>query len=229
MPDFDMPPARAGYPARGRWLIDRLRGEFALTEYQAAGFVGNPGYESAGFMKLREVGQPEGQGGYGWAQWTGDRRRKFLAWCVNVGLSWQSDEANVGFILLELHGDYRHTIDALRETDSLSAAVWSVGQTYERPGGTTNEHLPGFNDRLTYAMRALAGLPTVGAVDPPHEDAPTIPSEVIAAALAVSRLDKPERKLVQMGLKVAGLYTGRIDAIIGPLSRAALAAWRARG
>ena len=54
---------------------------FDLTAEQAAGVFGNLGTESAGFMAFHEKGQPEGKGGYGWAQWTADRRIEFFDFC----------------------------------------------------------------------------------------------------------------------------------------------------
>lgn len=225
---FDMPPASAGFSARGRWLIDRLMGDLGITEAQAAGIVGNLGFESGSLTMLHEIGQDDGKGGYGWAQWTAGRRVSFMTWCQDHGMAWQSDEANYGYLLAELRGDiprydFRYVVTLMKRCGTVDDAVFSFGTTYERPGGTTPDHLPGYADRLARAKEALAG-PRVGTSAP----TPSYPSDVVAAALAVSRLDDPERKLVQMGLKGYGLYAGAIDGLIGPRTKAALAAWRAR-
>lgn len=161
---FDMPPAPAGYPARGRWLIDRLMAELSLSENQAAGIVGNLGFESGGLTVLHEVGQPAGLGGYGWAQWTGPRRRQFFTWCDAQRLSYFSDEANYGFLLHELTGDYAYAVDTLRKAVALEAAVFFFGKRYEAPGGTTTTHLPGYAGRLERAKEALAGERTETAL-----------------------------------------------------------------
>jgi len=154
---------------RGGAVVRNLMVDLGLKDFQAAGLVGNLGFESGGVTKLHEIGQPEGKGGYGWAQWTGTRHTTFFAWCDQHGLDWQSNEGNYTYLLHELNGVYHITLDALRKTSTLEDAVFSVGQTYERPGGTTPTHLPGYDSRLKYAQEALAGVgtpaPTPGAVD----------------------------------------------------------------
>ena len=224
MPEFDMPPASAGFPARGRWLIDRLAAELELTEAQAAGIVGNIGFESGGLEKLHEIGQPDGRGGYGWAQWTGDRRVAFLDWAQAQGLAWQSDEANYGYLLVELRGAYRHTVEALRQTATVEQAVWSVGQTYERPGGTTSTHLPGYADRLARAREALSGPRTApkapGAITVADSPVPA-PSAAPYAATIPDLV-----RMLQMKLNEAGADPQLVvDGIPGPRTQAALLRW----
>lgn len=227
MTDFDMPPVSAGFPARGRWLIDHLSADLEISENQAAGIVGNLAFESGGLMTLQEIAPVAGRGGRGWAMWTSSRRVAFESWADNRKIDPDSNEANYGYLLVELRGAYKGTIDALRRKESVTNSVWSVGQTYERPGGTTPEHLPGFQSRLTYAMRALAGtyapsLTTGEPSTPVHTAEPPYLELVFA-------LEIPELKLIQEALKARGLYRGAIDATIGPLSRAALEANRKQG
>ena len=199
--DFDMP-ASGTWSERGGWVVKRLAADLGLTPEQAAGIVGNIGFESAGFTKLHEVGQPEGVGGYGWAQWTADRRVAYLAWCNANNLDWRGDEANYRYLLVELKGAYKRSVDALKQMGTVEAAVFSFGQTYERPGGTTPSHLPGYEGRLSYAERALAGAG--GAAVPDEPD----PVEVAVRALQ------------------AALHVG-VDGDPGPQTLGALAAWRA--
>lgn len=129
--------------------------EFDLTANQAAGIVGNLGFESDGLQAIQERGVAAPRGGFGWAQWTGPRRRAFELWCAKEGLDQHSDEAQYGFLLEELHGDYYYVIQGLRNKTLVGAAVWHVGQTYERPGGTTPNNLPGFEARRYRAYQAL--------------------------------------------------------------------------
>lgn len=153
-------PTPTSWEHRGGRVVQALMRDLGLALNAAGGLVGNLGFESAGFTHLREIGQPEGRGGYGWGQWTASRRRTFLLWCKLHNLDWRSDEANYGYLLVELRGAYHHTVDALKalgDDVALEDAVWSVGQTYERPGGTTDDNLPGYDDRLAYAYRAVAG------------------------------------------------------------------------
>lgn len=203
---FDMPGAEATFEERGGWVVNRLCSTFNLQPHQAAGIVGNVGYESGGFEKLREIGQPEGRGGYGWGQWTADRRVTFLAYAEAEGLDWRSDEANFGYLVKELSGSYKTTITQVAKTATLQAAVFSVGETYERPGGTTSSFLPGLADRTSWGQRALKGaqgtaLPAVAA---PVPDTPL--------QTAVRTL---QREINALGPTVA------VDGVIGPLTIAA--------
>lgn len=210
MSDFDMPPAPASFERRGGWLVNRLAADFDLTPVQAAGIVGNLGYESAGFKKLQET-KPAvagSRGGYGWAQWTGPRRRAFEKHAKANGLKPASDEANYRFLITELRGAYHATIINVSATETLSDAVFSVGQTFERPGGTTATHLPGMDGRVGYAERALTGAMT------PDDKAPADPVEMM--------------KDVQRALRDDGDYGGLIDGDPGPRTRQAMNDWRAR-
>ncbi len=105
---FDMPDASHTWEERGGWLVKRLAADFNLQPFQAAGIVGNLGFESVGLTKLREIGQSEGRGGYGWGQWTADRRKTFLAYAMAHGLDWRSDEANYDYLAAE-HTSRRDT------------------------------------------------------------------------------------------------------------------------
>jgi hypothetical protein len=210
---FDMPPVSAGYPARGRWLIDHLSADLEITEAQAAGIVGNLGFESGGLVELQERSPVAGRGGRGWAQWTGPRRVAFETWCAAHRLNPDTDEANYGYVLVEMRTSYGATVAALELTTTVEAAVWSVGQTYERPGGTDETHLPGFSDRLTYAMRALAG-PRVTA------EAGSSINEAWLTFVAATRT-------LQAALTAGGWKPGPDDGLFGPRTQAALDTWKA--
>jgi hypothetical protein len=84
-------------------VVNGLMADLKLKDFQAAGHVGGYGYESGEFKHLHEIGQPDNQGGYGWAQWTGSRRIAFFNWCDANGLDWRSDEANYGYTIYDLH------------------------------------------------------------------------------------------------------------------------------
>lgn len=202
MPNFDMP-AVGTWEQRGGWVVRSLMTEFGLTDFQAAGLVGNLGFESGGFDNLHEDGQPEGVGGYGWGQWTASRRKSFMAWCASHNLDWQSDEANYGYLLTELKGAYKGTIAVLQKAGTLEDAVFSVGQTYERPGGTTPTHLPGYDGRLGYAKRALAGAQAPG------------PTPIIDPIGRIKRIQ------IELGVVSDGAFGRRSRAALTELLRAA--------
>src|SRR4051812_14750474 len=120
-------------------LIKRLMSDFGLTDVQAAGIVGNLGHESAGFMRLQEIGPRAGRGGLGFAQWTGPRRVAFEQYCARTHQDPLSDGANYAYLWRELSGhqpgfDYRKAITELKKTETLSEAVKSFEGTYERAG-----------------------------------------------------------------------------------------------
>jgi hypothetical protein len=210
-PVFDMPDATHTFEERGAWLVKRLASDFELEPFQAAGIVGNLGFESGGFKQLQEIGPQGGRGGYGWAQWTGPRRVMFEGWAKGMGLAPSSDAANYGYLVFELRGEYKHTIEALRTTRTDADAVFSVGQTYERPGGTTATFLPGFDQRVRYARRALAGAG--GPLPVPGTDTA---APVTAAVRAL-----------QTALRPYG-YAGAIDGDPGGQTSAAIAEFRRR-
>ena len=207
---FNMPDASHSFEERGGWLAWRLLEVFDLHRFQGCGIVGNLGYESGGLKTLQEIepAVPGSRGGYGWAQWTGPRRRAFEAWAAAHVLEPSSDEANYGFLIYELRRDFDKMLDRLRETTTIEQAVFLVGRDYEAPGGTTDTHLPGFTDRLSYARRALFGA---GATTPAAQPRP----DVIERILAAERFHDG----VQAYQRSRGL---RPDAVIGPLTLAAL-------
>jgi hypothetical protein len=212
-PGFDMPDATHTFEERGGWLVKRLAADFNLQPFQAAGIVGNLGFESGGFKELQEIGVGGFErGGYGWAQWTGPRRREFEGWCAGKGLLPSSDEANYGFLWVELRGAYHHTIVAVSQTTNDADAVFSVGQTYERPGGTTSTFLPGFDGRLKYARRAMAGA----GVTPPLPQPPMPADSAARVERAIT--------VLQAALRPYG-YTTAIDGIWGNQTEAALQAY----
>ena len=202
---FNMP--QGNWWQRGGWVVQRLEKDLNLTLEEAAGIVGNLGFESAGFTAFQEKSPISGRGGWGWAQWTGPRRVAFEQWCTQHGLDQTSDEANYTFLVNELETTHRATVQALYKTHTLEEAVFSVGQTFERPFGTTPTNLPGYAERLTWARRALAGarltpLPTdPGPTVAPHKE-------------LVTAWDKI--KAIQVILEV------KPDGSFGPDSKAAL-------
>lgn len=222
---FDMPGVGASFEDRGGWVVKALAAEFSLTLAQAAGIVGNLGFESGGFKTLQEISPSVAgsAGGYGWAQWTGPRRTTFMTWCSAHSLKPSSDEANYGYLVAELSRVYHSTIVAVKNTTTVEDAVFSVGQTYERPGGTTPDHLPGYADRLVYAKRALAGAATAVLTGPTLSDA----GKAGAAPVSNQEDDIAQAiNLLQTLLQRAGFYMGALDSDPGPQTRAAITAWR---
>jgi hypothetical protein len=159
MSEFDMP--RTGtWEQRGGWVVRRLCADLQLSPEQAAGIVGNLGYESVGFTKLQEV-KPAGKGnagGYGWAQWTRSRRVQFEARCEAYNLAPSSDAANYGFLVAELTGSYRsYFTDRLRRCHDIEDACRLTHQRYETPSDVLDGSYRSGPARLVLARQALAG------------------------------------------------------------------------
>lgn len=134
-------------------LIGDLSKDFGLTPEQAAGVVGQLGHESAGFGTLQEVSPmvPGSRGGYGYAQWTGLRRKAFEEYAAANGLDPSSYEANYGFLANELRNTPEGAVlqDVAAAPDAMTAGRVFTDK-FLRPG------IPGYDSRDKWTERALA-------------------------------------------------------------------------
>ena len=171
-PRVALPPGLTVFQAKCLTYMPDLMERFDLTAEQAAGVFGNLGTESAGFTAFHEKGQPEDKGGYGWAQWTADRRIKFFSFCDDQvpALAPESDEASYGFLCVELEDPKREAqaITALKSTHTLEDAVEAFERTFERAG------VIGMPSRIVWARKALdiytkpPQVPVAGTDKVPH-------------------------------------------------------------
>lgn len=132
-------------------IMSALLSDFPIGLQDAAAIVGNLGHESGGFALMQEI-KPTvagSRGGYGWAQWTGPRRREFEAYCQRNRLDPASDRANYAFLFVELKGPERKAVPAVVAADGLDAKVKAFEQAFERAGV---KHYP---SRLKWAQQAL--------------------------------------------------------------------------
>lgn len=153
-------PATAGEPANiGAQLKRDLMATFGLTGIQAAGVVGNLDHESAGFKSLQEI-KPliaGSRGGYGYAQWTGPRRRAFEAWVQARGLDARSYAANWGFLKHELtNTEERRVLPRLRKARTVEDAARIFSGSSERGNsfdGFLRPGIPHMASRIARAKR----------------------------------------------------------------------------
>lgn len=143
-------------------LVSDLSKDFQLTPEQAAGVVGQLGHESAGFGKLQEVNPlvPGSRGGYGYAQWTGPRRKDFEAWAGSNNLDPNSYEANYGFLRNELANSPEGAVlPDLRAAPDAMTAGRVFTDKFLRPG------IPNYDSRAGWTQKALAfaNAPTASA------------------------------------------------------------------
>jgi hypothetical protein len=140
-------------------IMRKLMRDFPWSELDAAAVLGNIGGETGGFVHMQEI-KPlvaGSAGGFGFCQWTGPRRRAFMAWAASKGLKPESDEANYGFLVHELRTSESRTVDAVRragagleEKAALAAKVVAFERTFERAG------IPHHASRIRWAERAIA-------------------------------------------------------------------------
>ncbi len=157
----------------------KLIADFGLTDFQAAGVVGNGGTESGGFTQIQEIGPTSGRGGLGHFQWTGPRRRDFEAWLArNADKNWQPDtfDANYSMLYRELVGPESHAIPALKAARTLEQATEAFMNKFERPG------VPHLENRISWARKALAAYAAAGspvAVQPPPAQEPPPSTDLV--------------------------------------------------
>lgn len=132
----------------------KLKARFNLSTVDVAAVFGNLGHESAGFRALQEKKPlvPGSRGGYGWAQWTGSRRRLYEAYCEKNKLDPASNDANYAFLCEELAGPYAGAIRAMEVAHTLYSSTVAFERQYERAG------IKHYSSRYAYAKRALAVL-----------------------------------------------------------------------
>jgi len=139
LPEGEMRPTSRGDMSSdtGKRLTQDLMRDFGLTREQAAGFVGNLDHETGGFKFMQEIEPvvPGSRGGYGFAQWTGPRRRAFEAWAEENNLPLDSYEANYGYLRHELENTSEGSVlDPLRNAANVTDAATIVSEKFLRPG-----------------------------------------------------------------------------------------------
>ena len=114
----------------------KLMGDFPIGPVDAAAMLGNLGHESNGFTDLQELAPTVkgSRGGYGWAQWTGPRRRAYEAYCKRNQLDPASDKANYAWLFLELKGSEAKAITKTISAETRDQKVYAFERSYLRAG-----------------------------------------------------------------------------------------------
>lgn len=139
------------YETKVRKFGPMFKKDLNLTNVHVAGMFGNFGVETGKFKHMQEI-QPVvagSRGGYGWAQWTGPRRKEFEEWCRLNGQTPYTDEANYAFVVHELRNKENKALVQLRKTTTVKAAAETFMALYERPG------VPHAATRIKYAEEAF--------------------------------------------------------------------------
>lgn len=162
--------AERTFRAKAAGIMAQLMGDFPISAEDAAAIVGNLGHECAGFTLLQET-KPVvagSRGGYGWAQWTGPRRRAYEAYCARTGKDPASDEANYAYLWIELkgiEGSEGKAIEKTRAAKGLDAKVEAFELAFLRAGV---KHYPSRKKyaRIAWACWEIEGKPVKRASKP---------------------------------------------------------------
>ncbi|WP_169194921.1 phage tail tip lysozyme [Devosia sp. MC1541] len=186
--------AEATFRAKAPFIMSKLLGDFSIGPEDAAAIVGNLGHECGGFTQLQEL-KPVvagSRGGYGWAQWTGPRRRSYEAYCKRTGKDPASDEANYAYLWIELKGIEGSEGQAIAKTvaaKGLDAKVEAFEKAFLRAGV---KHYPSRKKYAGIALAAwqIAGKPVVKPTQTatgkePEPIKPKVPISVAVLALAL--------------------------------------------
>lgn len=145
-------------------LAKRMMQDYSLTDFQAAGVIGNFVVETGTERLSPDInegdltgGPPKFDGGYGWAQWTGGRQRSFIEFAVDRKYMESdkvsaTDAANYAYLNEELASSESKTIPALKATKNLEEAVRAWEEVFERAG------IPNNSKRIEEGKKVLAAL-----------------------------------------------------------------------
>lgn len=190
--------AEATFRAKAPGVMAQLIADFGIGVDDAAAILGNLGHESAGLTVLQEI-KPTvagSRGGYGWAQWTGPRRRAYEAFCARTGRDPASDAANYAYLWRELKGIEGSEGGAIRKlvaAQGLDAKVEAFERAFLRAGV---KHYPSRQQWARVALdawgRAPASVTQPGRTIEDRPAEPSVPSArpspvagILAAVLAL--------------------------------------------
>ncbi|MDX2277448.1 MAG: phage tail tip lysozyme [Hyphomonadaceae bacterium] len=199
-----------------------LRAAFPqLGALDIAAIIGNAAHECNGFKTLQEI-KPTVQGslgGYGYFQWTGPRRRAFMAWCKQNGLKPESSEANIGFLIYELQTSEAGAIPRTRKAKTLEDKVIAFELGFARAG---IKHYP---SRIKWAKQALAAMPDARKKEPEVEAMIPPPPKPLAKSKTIwSEIGKIGTIGGSVSAALAGIDWQTV-LVVGLLAFAGLAAW----
>ena len=163
-------------------LLEQLMSDYNLTDFQAAGIVGNFMWESGGQHLPPNInegstpGPPKFSGGYGWAQWTGGRQVAFIEYAVTNGLMANkkvdaTDAANYGYLTKELKEGSAESkaIPAIRTTGNVNDAAASWEEVFERAGDVKLAERQELARKVLTAFKSGTGV-SMDSSGPGNED-----------------------------------------------------------
>lgn len=118
-------------------MVHDLQRDFGLPQHIAIGVVGQLAGETRGFQDMQEKNPtvPGSRGGYGYAQWTGSRRRQFEQFASDGGADPSSYQANYQYLRNELANTSESgVLDKMRNAPDAQTAGRIFTDTFLRPG-----------------------------------------------------------------------------------------------
>lgn len=148
--------AEAHFRATAPRYMRLLMADFGFSDLDAAAVFGNLAHESLGFTKLQEMNPTVkgSRGGYGWAQWTGPRRRAYETWCKKHGKDPAADATNYAYLFVELKGDEKTAVSKTKAARSLDAKTEAFEKAFLRAGV---KHYPSRKKWAAIALDAYNG------------------------------------------------------------------------
>jgi hypothetical protein len=163
-----------------------LRNNLKLSDAQIAGILGNMSQESGFNSRVNEgggIGAPKGTGGFGLAQWTGNRQTNLINFAKQRKMDPGDPNAQAQFLTAELQGPEKNALASLREAVSPEQSALVFRRDFERAG------VPNDPNRLKAARTALGQLGGLG------------PAPGASTTQAVERGNNLGNSLVQQILK----------------------------
>jgi hypothetical protein len=204
----------------------RLKERLKLTNPQIAGVLGNFSQESGFNSRVNEggaVGSPLGKGGYGFAQWTGDRQTNLVNFAKQRKKDPGDPSLQADFLISELEGPERSSLESLRGAVSPEQSALVFRRDFERAGTPKDEN------RFKAARNVLGQLNSLGLdsqaagpMSPPPVSADRRSvEEVLGAALGLA--SKPGLDAVNqqasslLGDMKSALIKSLVPSIINPM------------
>ena len=163
-----------------------LRDNLKLSDAQIAGVLGNLSQESGFNSRVNEggaVGAPKGAGGFGLAQWTGDRQTNLINFAKQRKMDPGDPNLQAQFLTAELQGPEKRALASLQGAVSPEQSALVFRRDFERAG------VPKDENRFKAARTALGQLGSLG------------PAPGAATTQAVERGNNLGNSLVQQILK----------------------------
>lgn len=151
------PTAKLRGPDAAYQLVSDLQYDMGLPKHVAIGVTGALAGETRGFQDMQEINPtvPGSRGGYGFAQWTGPRRKQFEHYAGD-----HTDEygANYGFLKKEMtNGPESGILDKLKGARTAQEAQRIFTDNFLRPGIPNYQGRAGWTHTLERALGAANG------------------------------------------------------------------------